>query len=73
MLMSIASAPARATCAAATRMIAGSSPNSWIDTGPPTPASRSRGSIRSISPQVRAVAVWIACEETISEIAMPAP
>ena len=50
--------------------MAGSSPNSWIATGPP---SRSRGSMRSISPQVRALRWWIACEETISETAMPAP
>ena len=49
MLMSIASAPACATWAAAERIIAGSSPNSWIDTGPPTTLA---GSIRSISSQV---------------------
>ena len=49
MLMSIASVPARATWAAAERIMAGSSPNSWIDTGP---AARSRGSMRSISRQV---------------------
>ena len=35
--------------AAAERIMAGSSPNSWIDTGP---AARSRGSMRSISRQV---------------------
>ena len=47
--LSIASAPTRATWAAAECIIAGSSPNSWIDTGPP---SRSRGSMRSISEHV---------------------
>ena len=47
--MSIASAPCAATRAAAARMTSGSSPNSWIETGPP---ARSRGSIRSISLQV---------------------
>ena len=46
MLMSIRSAPSVATCAAAERMISGSWPNSWIETGPP---SRSRGSIASSS------------------------
>ena len=70
MLMSIASAPACATRAAAERIVAGSSPNSWIDTGPP---ARSRGSMRSISLQVLSLPWWIACEETISETAIPAP
>ncbi len=74
MLMSIASAPRSATTAAASRITAGSSPNSWIDTGPPGPAALAlAGSIRSISLQVFSLPWWIACEETISETAMPAP
>ena len=51
-------------------MIAGSSPNSWIDTGPP---SRSEGWICSISVQVFSLRWWIAWLETISETAIPAP
>ena len=43
------SAPARATVAAAERMISGSWPKSWTETGPP---SRSRGWIRSSSVHV---------------------
>ena len=76
MLMSIASAPSAATWAAAERIRAGSSPKIWIATGPPGaggPGSRSRGSIRSSSLQVRSLPWWMACEETISETAMPAP
>ena len=46
MLMSIASAPTPRRARRPRASIAGSSPNSWIDTGPP---SRSRGSMRSIS------------------------
>ena len=42
-------------------------------TGPPTPAVRSRGSMRSISTQVRSLPWKMAWEETISETAMPAP
>ncbi len=71
MFRSIASAPALATSLAATRMTAGSCPNSWIDTGPSY--SRSRESIRSISTHVRSLPWKIACEESISETAMPAP
>jgi hypothetical protein len=70
MLMSIASAPVLATWAAARRIVGGSSPNSWMPTGPPR---RSRGSIRSISVHVLAFPCRIAWEETISETAMPAP
>ena len=40
---------------------------------PRAPTSRSRGSMRSISTQVRSLWWRMACEETISETAMPAP
>jgi hypothetical protein len=64
------SAPAAAALAAAERMIAGSCPKSWMATGPPL---RSSGWMRSSSVQVRSLRWWIACEETISLNAMPAP
>ncbi len=44
MLRSMRSAPRSATVAAADRMISGSWPNSWIETGPDTPPTvRSAG------------------------------
>jgi hypothetical protein len=55
MLMSITSAPAAATRAAAERITSGSSPNSWIEIGPPVPTVRSSGWMRSISVQVRSL------------------
>ena len=41
--------------AAAERITAGSSPNSWIEIGPPVPIVRSSGWMRSISVQVRSL------------------
>ena len=51
MLRSMRSAPRSATVAAAERMISGSWPKSWIETGPRSP-ERSSGWMRSISTQV---------------------
>jgi hypothetical protein len=51
MFRSMRSAPRSATVAAAERMISGSWPNSWIETGP-RPVARSSGWMRSISTHV---------------------
>ena len=63
----------RATIAAALRMTSGSWPNSWMAIGPPAPASRSAGSMRSISVVVFSLPWWMPKLDTISETTMPAP
>ncbi len=73
MFRSMKSAPVSATRAAALAMMSGSAPNSWIEIGPPGPAVRSSGWIRSSSVHVLSLPWWIAWLETISETVKPAP
>jgi hypothetical protein len=54
-------------------MTSGSWPKSGTETGPPTPAERSSGWMRSSSRSVLSLRWWMAKLETISETARPAP